>query len=145
MNLKSFILAVVILSNSTAISSTTSTTNSPEIEHFFINECIQMNLLAVNLSSSDLQNTTVITPDSTVTKPPNSQNHKEYHKFHPDTIYTIIKKHDADPFKMPIVKIPEHWYSEMPVMVPDTSVNFTLKIIPPNKIIISVQIQMETL
>lgn len=131
MNLKSFLWTIVILSNSAAIRSVTSTTVSPDREQFLIIERIQFNLHMDSPASSILQKTTVIPPDSTVTQPPKSENLKEYYKPHPDTISTNLKKHKNDPFKMPIVKIPDQWQSNMPVMVPDSTVSFTLKIITP--------------
>lgn len=96
----------------------------------FANDSINKNTTQVkhDLKKDDLQ---VIFSDTTFLNHQKIQALKEYYKAHPDTAISILQKHNNILFKMPIAKIPDKWQSNMPVMVPDSTVNFTLKIVPP--------------
>lgn len=103
---------------------------NPETICTFAMDSINKNTTQVqlDLKNDDLQ---VIFSDTTILNHQKIQALKEYYKAHPDTAVFIVQKHNNILFKMPIAKIPDQWQSNMPVMVPDSTVNFTLKIVPP--------------
>lgn len=105
-------------------------TGNPETICTFDMDSINKNTTQVQhvLKNDDLQ---VIFSDTTILNHQKIQALKEYYKAHPDTAVSIVQKHNNILFKMPIAKIPDQWQSNMPVMVPDSTVNFTLKIVPP--------------